>query len=177
MVTTPPKTKAQVQDPVGKTGWPKVKGRDGERTPMQWDSGKNAGFSTAAKTWLPIPPSYKTVNVQVESGQPDSLLNWYSKLIDMRKNIAALHNGQNVMVDTSDPNVLSYLRKDPGQGPSVLVAMNFTDKPQAVSYSLQAEGIQGSHATALLEDEGLGKDADLSHVMLPPFGVFIGQVQ
>lgn len=177
MVTTPPKTKAQVQDPVGKTGWPKVKGRDGERTPMQWDSGKNAGFSTAAKTWLPIPPSYKTVNVQVESGQPDSLLNWYSKLIDMRKNIAALHNGQNVMVDTSDPNVLSYLRKDPGQGPSVLVAMNFTDKPQAVSYSLQAEGIQGSHATALLEDEGLGKDVDLSHVMLPPFGVFIGQVQ
>lgn len=177
MVTTPPKTKAQVQDPVGKTGWPKVKGRDGERTPMQWDSGKNAGFSTAAKTWLPIPPSYKTVNVQVESGQPDSLLNWYSKLIDMRKNIAALHNGQNVMVDTSDPNVLSYLRKDPGQGPSVLVAMNFTDKPQAVSYSLQAEGIQGSHATALLEDEGLGKDLDLSHVMLPPFGVFIGQVQ
>ena len=177
MVTTPPKTKAEVQDPIGKIGWPKEKGRDGERTPMQWDSGKNAGFSTAAKTWLPIPPSYKTVNVQVESGQPDSLLNWYSKLIDLRKNNAAVHDGQNIMVNTSDSNVLSYLRKNPGQGASVLVAMNFTDKPQAVSYSLQSEGIQGGHATALLEAGGAATDVDLSHLMLPPFGVFIGQVQ
>ena len=177
MVTTPPKTKAEVQDPVGRTGWPKEKGRDGERTPMQWDSGKNAGFSTAAKTWLPIPPSYKTVNVQVETGQPDSLLNWYSKLIDLRKNNAALHDGQNVMVDTSDANVLSYLRKNPGQGPSVLVAMNFTARPQSVSYALQPDGIQGSHATALLEDKGIAEDVDLNHLVLPPFGVFIGQVQ
>jgi alpha-glucosidase len=177
MVTTPPKTKAQVQDPIGKLGWPKEKGRDGERTPMQWDSGKDAGFSTAAKTWLPIPPSYKTVNVQVESGQPDSLLNWYSKLIDLRKNNPALHDGQNIMVDNSDPNVLSYVRKNPGQGPSVLVAMNFTAQPQTVSYALQPQGIQGTHATALLADGGVASDVDLSHVVLPPFGVFVGQVQ
>jgi alpha-glucosidase len=177
MVTTPPKTKAEVQDPVGRLGWPKFKGRDGERTPMQWDSGKNAGFSTAAKTWLPIPPSYKTVNVQVETGQPDSLLNWYSKLIDLRKNNAALHDGQNIMVNTSDANVLSYVRKNPGQGPSVLVAMNFTARPQSVSYALQPDGIHGSHATALLEDKGIAQDVDLNHLVLPPFGVFIGQVQ
>ena len=177
MVTTPPKTKAQVQDPVGKTGWPKNKGRDGERTPMQWDSGKDAGFSTAAKTWLPIPPSYKTVNVQVESGQTDSLLHWYNQLIQMRKNDPALHDGQNIMVNTSDPNVLSYLRKNPGQGPSVLVAMNFTNKSQTVSYSLQAQGIQGNSATALLEDGGMASNIDLGHVVLPPFAIFIGQVQ
>ena len=177
MVTTPPKTKAQVQDPVGKTGWPKNKGRDGERTPMQWDSGKDAGFSTAAKTWLPIPPSYKTVNVQVESGQTDSLLHWYNQLIQMRKNDPALHDGQNIMVNASDPNVLSYLRKNPGQGPSVLVAMNFTDKPRTVSYALQAQGIQGNSATALLEDGGMASKIDLGHVVLPPFAVFIGQVQ
>src|SRR5579875_2660069 len=58
MVTTPPKSKADVKDPIGIRGWPKVKGRDGERTPMQWDAGQDAGFSTAARTWLPIPPSY-----------------------------------------------------------------------------------------------------------------------
>ncbi len=50
MVTSPPKTLAEVQDPVGRVGWPKYKGRDGERTPMQWDTGINAGFSTAEKT-------------------------------------------------------------------------------------------------------------------------------
>ena len=177
MVTTPPKTLAEVQDPDGIRGWPKYKGRDGERTPMQWDPGKAAGFSTAAKTWLPIPASYKTVNVQVESGQPDSLLNWYKHLITMRAQNPALRDGQNIMVDTSNPDVLSYLRKNPGAGPSVLVAMNFTDQPHTLSYSLQAEGIHSAHATALLADQGAEKDVDLKHLILPPFAVFIGAVQ
>jgi glycosidase len=117
------------------------------------------------------------VNVQVESGQTDSLLHWYNQLIQMRKNDPALHDGQNIMVNASDPNVLSYLRKNPGQGPSVLVAMNFTDKPRTVSYALQAQGIQGNSATALLEDGGMASNIDLGHVVLPPFAVFIGQVQ
>jgi alpha-glucosidase len=177
MVTTPPKTLAEVQDPDGIRGWPNYKGRDGERTPMQWDTGKNAGFSTDAKTWLPIPPSYKTVNVQVESGQPDSLLNWYKHLIALRAENPALHDGQNIMVDTADPNVLSYLRKNPGTGPSVLVAMNFTDQPRTVSYHLQAQGIHKTRATALLADQGVKKNVDLSHLVLPPFAVFIGEVQ
>ena len=56
MVTTTPTRKEDVKDPIGITGWPKEKGRDGERTPMQWDAGKDAGFSTAAKTWLPVAP-------------------------------------------------------------------------------------------------------------------------
>ncbi len=177
MVTTPPKTRAEVQDPVGKVGWPKYKGRDGERTPMQWTPGKNAGFSTAEKTWLPIPPSYKTVNVQVESGQQDSLLNWYKQLIELRATNPALHRGQNIMVNTSDLNVLSYVRKNPGQGPSVLVAMNFTGQPHTLSYDLAQQGIQGHYATALLEDGGMKKALDLGHVTLPPFAVFIGNIQ
>ena len=53
MVTSTPTRREDVKDPIGITGWPKEKGRDGERTPMQWDSSKDAGFSTAAKTWLP----------------------------------------------------------------------------------------------------------------------------
>lgn len=177
MVTTPPKTRAEVQDPVGKVGWPKEKGRDGERTPMQWDPGKDAGFSTAATTWLPIPPSYKKVNVQVESGQPASLLNWYKQLIEMRHANPALYDGQNIMVNTDDANVLSYLRKNPGSGPSVLVAMNFTAQSHTVSYDLTSQGIQESRSKALLEDGGIAKEVDLKHLVLPPFAVFIGEVQ
>ncbi len=56
MVTTPPTRKEDVKDPIGITGWPKEKGRDGERTPMQWSSEPNAGF-TAGTPWLPVPPS------------------------------------------------------------------------------------------------------------------------
>lgn len=177
MVTTSPKTLADVKDPAGIRGWPKYKGRDGERTPMQWNTGKNAGFSTADKTWLPIPPSYKTVNVQVESTQPDSLLNWYKHLIELRATNPALRSGQNIMVDTSDRNVLSYLRKNPGKGPSVLVAMNFTAQPHTVAYHLAAQGIHGEESTALAETGGVKKTVDLRHVTLPPFAVFIGRVQ
>jgi hypothetical protein len=45
------------EGPVGLTGWPKDKGRDGERTPMQWDASANAGFTRPATPWLPVPPS------------------------------------------------------------------------------------------------------------------------
>jgi alpha-glucosidase len=115
--------------------------------------------------------------VQVESSQPDSLLKWYQQLIALRVNNPALHDGQNIMVNTSDPNVLSYLRKNPSSGPSVLVAMNFTSRPRIVSYHLEAQGIQAKRAVALLEDQGMNKDVDLGHVVLPAFAVFVGELR
>ena len=66
MKTTPPTRKEDVKDPIGRTGWPQEKGRDGERTPMQWDSSDNAGFSTGTP-WLPVPATYKTHNVADEA--------------------------------------------------------------------------------------------------------------
>ena len=66
MTTETPKRKEDVKDPIGITGWPREKGRDGERTPMQWTAGPQAGFSSSPDTWLPIAPNYKTVNVETE---------------------------------------------------------------------------------------------------------------
>lgn len=177
MVTTPPKTRAEVQDPIGKIGWPKEKGRDGERTPMQWTPGKNAGFSTAAKTWLPVAPDYKTVDVQVESARPGSLYHWYKTLIAMRRSNPALRDGANIMLNTTDPNVLSYLRKAPGTGPSVLVAMNFTAQPHTVAFDLKGQGVRGAKAKTLLQSGGVADHVSLDHVTLPPFAVFLGEVQ
>lgn len=92
MRTTPPARKEDVKDPIGITGWPKEKGRDGERTPMQWTPGPQAGFSVNPHTWLPIPPEYKTINVQTESSKPDSLLEWSKLLISLRRSNSALHS-------------------------------------------------------------------------------------
>src|SRR6202171_2709260 len=63
MQNNDPKRKEDVKDPIGVRGWPKEKGRDGERTPMQWDAGAQAGFSSNPKTWLPVTSNYRTVNV------------------------------------------------------------------------------------------------------------------
>ena len=88
MKTTPPTRKEDVKDPIGITGWPKEKGRDGERTPMQWNASANAGFTTGTP-WLPVPPSAKTTNVKAEESDPDSLLAWYKALIRLKKTVPA----------------------------------------------------------------------------------------
>jgi len=64
MENNDPVRKEDVKDPIGIAGWPAEKGRDGERTPMQWNDSSNAGFSQAAP-WLPVPASYKTHNVRL----------------------------------------------------------------------------------------------------------------
>jgi alpha-glucosidase len=64
METVTPTRREDVRDPRGLAGWPKEKGRDGERTPMQWDAGKNAGFSVAEKTWLPVEGDSAVKNVR-----------------------------------------------------------------------------------------------------------------
>jgi alpha-glucosidase len=151
MVTTPPTRKEDVRDPVGLTGWPKYKGRDGERTPMQWDDGPNAGFTGPnVKSWLPIPSSYKTVNVKNEVMDFDSMLNWYKQLIEFRRSTPALRDGKNIMLNTSDNNVLSWLRITPGQ-PAVIVACNFTAQPQKVSFNLSSQGITSKQAKTLMK--------------------------
>ncbi len=66
MQNTDPKTRDEVKDPIGKLGWPKEKGRDGERTPMQWDATTNAGFSKVTP-WLPVADNYATRNVATET--------------------------------------------------------------------------------------------------------------
>src|SRR5213075_2628829 len=103
MENNDPKSKEDVHDPIGKLGWPKEKGRDGERTPMQWDSTPQAGFTTVSKPWLPIPPSSAQYNVDAESKDPNSILNTYKKLIGLRRSERALRDGIQVSVG-SDPD-------------------------------------------------------------------------
>jgi alpha-glucosidase len=176
MVTTPPTRKEDVKDPIGITGWPKQKGRDGERTPMQWNDGPDAGFSpSGVKTWLPIPPSYTTINVTVEEQEPNSMLHWYQLIIALKKQDSALRDGAETMLNTGDDHVLSWLRKS-DSGEAVVVACNFSDQPQTVSFDLSGQGIHGTHMKTLMKTPGAADPASLT-IQLGAFGVYIGQVQ
>ncbi len=176
MVTTEPKRIEDVQDPIGKTGWPREKGRDGERTPMQWDGAPEAGFTTSDHPWLPVAPDYKTVNVAAEEHEDDSMLHWYQQLIALRRNNPALRSGKLTMLNDTDSNVLSWVRQTPGH-PPVVIACNFTASPQKVSLDLSKQGVQGKGAKTLMKTPGVSDPASLDAVSLPPFGVYIGQVQ
>jgi len=174
MQTTPPTRKEDVKDPIGITGWPKEKGRDGERTPMQWDASANAGFTTSsAKPWLPVPPSAATITVKAEQNDPDSLLAWYRSLIRLKKTNPALARGHNRMLDTGNTKVLSWLRQAQGV-PAVVVSVNFTAEPQTVSLSVpQTSG----KTKTLLKTPGAADPVSLDRIVLGPFGVYIGEVR
>jgi len=174
MENNDPKRKEDVQDPIGKLNWPKEKGRDGERTPMQWDSTKNAGFSTA-KPWLPVPESYKTHNVATEKSDADSVLNFYKRLISLRRKNTALRDGKYVPLNENDPNVLAYLRKS--ENSSALVVLNLSGTPQRVTFDLTNQNIKSSSASPLLSTNKAGSAVDLKQMNIEPFGVFIGEVK
>jgi alpha-glucosidase len=178
MPTTTPTRVEDVKDPIGITGWPKEKGRDGERTPMQWDaSSPQAGFSSSPSTWLPVPPNYKTINVQAELADPNSLLNWHKQLISMRRKRDSIRDGGIVMLDTTNPSVLSYVRTAPPGHHNIVVALNMTAQPQSIALDLTTAGIQEKKMRTLLTNEPSLENATSTSITLPPFATWIGEVQ
>jgi alpha-glucosidase len=177
MRTTDPARKEDVKDPIGKLGWPKEKGRDGERTPMQWDRSKNAGFTTSAHPWLPVPPSASKYDVEFEERDPNSILNAYKRLLALRKSEPALRDGSYQAVNENDENVFAYLRKNPGAGDSVLVALNMSAQPRTISFDLSASGMHGATARPLFSSPHATNDISLKHITLQPFGVLVAAVQ
>jgi alpha-glucosidase len=171
MTTTLPSRKEDVKDPLGRRGWPKEKGRDGERTPMQWNSESNSGFSRK-DPWLPVPPSAKTHNVATEYKDPNSILNFYKKVLALRHTNEALLNGSYTALNQDDPNVLSYLRIFKGK--AVLVALNMSASPQESDFDLSNEGFPTAVLNRLLATPY--SSAHRNEVMLEPFGVLIAEV-
>jgi alpha-glucosidase len=126
-----------------------VKDRDGARTSMRW--------SKAA----------------TESKEPDSLLNYYKRLIRLRKENEQLREGDFVLTDEKNDAVLSFVRQT-RNGKAVVVALNFTTQPQTVSLDLSSRGVKGKHVKALAGGDRL---MDLGRIELPAFGSFVGQVE
>ena len=122
MVTTEPKTVEEVRDPVGKRYWPLRKGRDGERTPMQWDATPHAGFTTGSP-WLPVPPSYRERNVYAQARDGNSVLSFYRQLTALRRRSPALLDGSYASIG-DDPHVYAYKRTV--RGHHVIVALNMS---------------------------------------------------
>ena len=176
--TATPARVEDVRDPIGISGWPKEKGRDGERTPMQWDtSNAQAGFSTNPTTWLPVPPNYRTVNVQTEAADADSLLNWHRRLIALRRSNSALRSGRTVMLDQNNVSVLTYARVG-AHGETILVSLNMSPQPQTLTLKAQAAGLSGTRCRTLLSSPGAIADARASQpVALPAFGAWVAALE
>ena len=117
----------QLQDPSGKRYWPFFRGRDGARTPLQWDTNTHAGFTTG-KPWLPVNPDYPTRNFSQQRTDPRSLLHLYRALIQLRRAHPALSKGEIFLPPADHPHVLTWARTHGNE--RLRICLNLSARPQ-----------------------------------------------
>jgi oligo-1,6-glucosidase len=101
--------------------------RDNARTPMQWDDTPQAGFTTGAKSWLPVNPNFKQINAAQQQADQASVYNFYRQLLALRKSAPAFIYGDYQDLDPQHAAVFAYTRV---LGPKkYLVLINLSSKP------------------------------------------------
>ena len=127
-------------------------GRDNARTPMQWNTSKNAGFSISDKTWLPVNPNYKDINVESALANPESIFYTYQKLVELRKTQDWLVDADFELLETTD-KVFAYIRKT--KDSSYLVVVNLSDQEQDFYYDFErAEVVIANTELEPITDQG-----------------------
>jgi alpha-glucosidase len=140
----------RILDPKGRSLWPLDPGRDGCRTPMQWDGSDYAGFSTV-EPWLPVHENRRSVNVASAEADPGSLLCFHRQLIALRKGSPALARGDFAWLGPEMGGVMAYERRAGSE--RKLVLLHFFDAPLAIDLGRVPAGASwtvalGSHRPA-----------------------------
>ena len=114
--------------------FPKIahKSRDNARTPMQWDTSENAGFTTGTP-WIAVNPNYKKINVADQLKREDSVFHYYQKLIRLRKENEIIVYGNYELLLPEDENIFAYTRTLDNQ--KLLVVCNFSKSEQKFDFS------------------------------------------
>jgi oligo-1,6-glucosidase len=116
--------------------------RDNSRTPFQWDTTINSGF-TSGKPWLKVNSNFEMINAEEQNSNPQSVLNYFRKLVKLRKQNSVLVYGTYTLLDRENTAVYSYTRELNGK--KLLILLNFTDK--TATYNLDFK--LGKHAVLL----------------------------
>lgn len=115
--------------------------RDNARTPMQWTSGENGGF-TKGTPWLKVNPLFKDVNVEAQEQDPDSVLNYYRKLVALRKSDElkeVFTYGEFLPEYENVDGVMAFYRKD--ESKCILVAANFGKDAATIKLKSEIEKV------------------------------------
>ena len=136
--------------------------RDNARTPMQWDSSPEAGFTTGRHPWLAVNPNYKEINAAQEESDPTSVLNYVRALIGLRAQTLAFVYGDFEDLDPQHPHIFAYIRTLGSE--KYLIVENFSSSP--VAYTLP-NGLKA--ANLLLTDIPGSHEANVSTLSLAPW--------
>lgn len=111
-------------------------GRDNTRTPMQWTSEPEAGFTTG-EPWLKVNPNYAEINVEQSINDPDSIYHYYQKMIQMRKTTPALIYGHYELIEKEHEQVYVYLRIY--NHTEYVILVNMFNKPTTLDLTQELE--------------------------------------
>lgn len=110
-----------------------LQSRDNARTPMHWDDSKHAGF-TSSEPWLAVNDNYLTINAAAEEGDPDSVLNWYKQLAQLRRKEPVLIDGSYEELLEASEEIFAYRRQNSSNEAVVLI--NFSHAAAAYDAAL-----------------------------------------
>jgi len=116
--------------------------RDNGRTPFQWNSTANAGFTTGTP-WIKVNPNYKSINAAAQEKDANSTLNYFRRIVKLRKDNPVLVYGKYTLLDAQNPDTYAYTRELDGK--KLLVLLNFTSKTASTQ-----TGIDLKDATVLI---------------------------
>lgn len=142
----------------------KMENRDNSRTPMQWTNEVNGGF-TEGTPWFPVNPNYKTINVAQQSEDSDSVLNFYKRLIKIKKSDDIYTYGEFNLIDDANENIFAYTRKLNNK--TVLVAGNLTDHVASLNLPFEVEASQ-------IKLHNYKNDLDITN--MKPFEAFVAEL-
>jgi maltose alpha-D-glucosyltransferase/alpha-amylase len=149
--------------------------RDGVRTPMQWSPDRNGGFSRADPERLPLPAlmgplyGYEAVNVEAQTRDPHSLLNWTRRMLATRRQTRAFGRGTLRFLFPGNRKILAYLREY--EDTVVLCVANLSRAPQPVELDLSS--MNGRVPVELLGGTPFPAIGELPYLLtLPPYGFY-----
>ncbi len=152
-----------------------LKDRDGVRTPMQWSPDRNGGFSRADPAALILPPlqdpiyGFQAVNVEAQSRDPHSLLNWMRRMLAVRKRSSAFGRGSMRLLYPANRKVLAYVREF--EDDTILCVFNLSRAAQAVELDLA--GCAGRVPVEMLGGTSFPPIGQLPYLLtLPPYGFY-----
>ena len=135
-------------------------GRDNSRTPMQWSDVANAGFTTGTP-WLKVNPNYKQINVEAQQQDPASILNFYKKMIRLKKQYEVFTYGTYDLVLKDDPQIFAYTRTLNDE--KVMVITNLSTQPASI------KGFTFDYQHLLLNNMAVAKHEPLQELRLRPY--------
>ena len=172
MMTLPGTPVVRYGDEIGMGDNLKLPERNCARTPMQWSTEPNAGFTKSEKPVLPVisdgPYSFQHVNVADQRRDPNSLLNWMERIIRMRKEVPEIGWGDFSFVSTGTPKVLA-MQYD-WRNNSVLCVHNLSGEPREVRLSVDADEEKCVLANLLSNDHSEPDASGKHRMLLEPYG-------